>query len=100
MITKVVIELFGDEKSIEKIELTSDEWEFLKEHIIENSITFHESCLIDFSELAIDLVNENFNPEKNQSVFEKNVNIFMKLKKLGINVNTLDHQNKKEINYG
>lgn len=71
------------------IEFSTEEWKFIKKYFLEECLEMNASLLVDFGELGEDLCKLE-GEEKIESVFRKNVNIFNKLKIIGINVYGLD----------
>jgi hypothetical protein len=73
------------------LQLTSEEWNFLKKFIIEDALEFHASVYNEMKEFAPDLTNELYDIS-NESEFTKHRELFLKLKKLGINTFGLEEE--------
>jgi hypothetical protein len=79
---------FSDElDGTKEIEITDDEWEFLK-FLIEDGADFHVAMFEDFKE--DDELTKELGITDVKARFEANKNLFLKLKVLGVNTRDLE----------
>lgn len=73
------------------LQLTGEEWNFFKKFIIEDALEFHASVYNEMREFAPELTNELYDISS-ESEFIKHRELFLKLKKLGINTFGLEEK--------